>query len=412
VRPFPSPCPVPLQALAALCEAQTLALDKFGSSAPKLPDQVGPWTPLGGGAAAGSGPRRRAAGAACHHAVAAPRPAGLLLHLAASLGATTHPNPPPPPPHPPPHPQVYAYTQGMYTLAADAAKTRRSASAAAFRAALATAAARAGGARCAPGGRGSFWRVAAVLPARSLALPLSKLAQPARPIAYPTPPLHPPRYKPEIAAAVAALPRKTPDGLPVEMGLDLDKDLKVGPQGSWAAAAWRPPRSGRSSDSRGRARCSSPCPAKELRPPARTDRPARLPSVSSPKIPAGRHPARRRRRRLPRRARGRQAPARGAARAGSRACSRTCHPRKFRRQPLETQASAHPARAAPAPPSPSRQARGYKVATVAQAAFEAAKDDKGRAGVVLAAIKAAAGGAGKVAALERQLAAPFDPYAE
>jgi hypothetical protein len=31
---------------------------------------------------------------------------------------------------------------------------------------------------------------------------------------------------------------------------------------------------------------------------------------------------------------------------------------------------------------------------------------------VLAAIKAAAPGASKVAALERQLAAPFDPYAE
>lgn len=35
------------------------------------------------------------------------------------------------------------------------------------------------------------------------------------------------RYKPEAAATIAALPRKTSDGLPVEMGLDLDKDLKV-----------------------------------------------------------------------------------------------------------------------------------------------------------------------------------------
>jgi hypothetical protein len=47
-------------------------------------------------------------------------------------------------------PQVYAYAQGMYTLAADAAKARRPAAAAAFRSALATAAARAAGARCAP----------------------------------------------------------------------------------------------------------------------------------------------------------------------------------------------------------------------------------------------------------------------
>lgn len=30
-----------------------------------------------------------------------------------------------------------------------------------------------------------------------------------------------------MAAAIAALPRKTSDGLPVEMGLDIDKDLKV-----------------------------------------------------------------------------------------------------------------------------------------------------------------------------------------
>lgn len=34
-------------------------------------------------------------------------------------------------------------------------------------------------------------------------------------------------YKPEVAAAVAALPRKTADGFPVEMGLDIDKDFKV-----------------------------------------------------------------------------------------------------------------------------------------------------------------------------------------
>lgn len=43
--------------------------------------------------------------------------------------------------------QVYAYAQGMYTLVSDAAKTRRSASAAAFRTAVAAAAATAAGAR-------------------------------------------------------------------------------------------------------------------------------------------------------------------------------------------------------------------------------------------------------------------------
>ena len=39
-----------------------------------------------------------------------------------------------------------------------------------------------------------------------------------------------------MAAAIAALPRKTSDGLPVEMGLDLDKDLKVG--GSSSIIQW------------------------------------------------------------------------------------------------------------------------------------------------------------------------------
>ncbi|KIY94756.1 hypothetical protein MNEG_13206 [Monoraphidium neglectum] len=111
-----APDSVSVQAAAALCEAQTLILDRLGAQGPKVSDQV------------------------------------------------------------------YAYTQGLYTLVADAAKARRPAAAAAFRAAVATAAARAGGAR----------------------------------------------YKPEIAAAVAALPRKTPDGLPVEFGLDLGSDLKVG----------------------------------------------------------------------------------------------------------------------------------------------------------------------------------------
>ncbi|GBF92217.1 hypothetical protein Rsub_05299 [Raphidocelis subcapitata] len=192
---------VSVQALAALCEAQTLAIDRLGTQAPKLPDQV------------------------------------------------------------------YAYAQGMYGLAADAAKARRPAAAAAFRSALATAAARAAGAR----------------------------------------------YKPEIAAAVAALPRKTSDGLPVEMGLDLDKDLKV---------AILPLDAG---------------------------------SVSTTSPP---HHL-------------------GAAEAAKRLL----------------------------------EARGYKVAPVLQSAFDAAKDDAGRAAVVLAAIKAAAPGS-KVTALERQLSAPFDPYAE
>ncbi|KIZ05394.1 hypothetical protein MNEG_2558 [Monoraphidium neglectum] len=57
-------------------------------------------------------------------------------------------------------------------------------------------------------------------------------------------------------------------------------------------------------------------------------------------------------------------------------------------------------------------ARGYKVATVLQPAFATLKDDKARATAVLAAIKAAAPGNSKVSQLEKQLAAPFDPYAE
>ncbi|KAI8472216.1 MAG: mitochondrial F1F0 ATP synthase associated protein [Monoraphidium minutum] len=197
-----APDAVPVRAAAALCEAQTLILDRLGAQGPKLPDQV------------------------------------------------------------------YAYAQGMYTLVADSAKTRRPAAAAAFHAAVATAAARAGGAR----------------------------------------------YKPEVAAAVAALPRKTSDGLPVEMGLDLDKDLKV------AILAL------------GAADVSSTSPATLL----------------------------------------------GPAEAAKRLL----------------------------------EARGYKVASVLQPAFEAAKDDKARAAVVMAAIKAAAPGNSKVSQLEKQLAAPFDPYAE
>lgn len=197
-----APDSVSVQALATLCEAQTLILDRLGAQAPKLPDQV------------------------------------------------------------------YAYTQGMYTLVADAAKTRRTASAAAFREAVGSAAVRAAGAR----------------------------------------------YKPEAAAAIAALPRKTADGLPVEMGLDIDKDLKV------AVLALD---------------------SSEI-------------SSSLPPAPLG--------------------PAEAAKRL--------------------------------------LEARGYKVATVLQPVFEAAADDKARAGVVMAAIKAAAGGNSKVTQLERQLAAPFDPYAE
>lgn len=197
-----APDGVSVQDLAVLCEAQTLAIDKWGGQAPKLPEQV------------------------------------------------------------------YAYAQGMYTLVADAAKTRRPAGEAAFRTALATAAARAAGAR----------------------------------------------YKPEVAAAIAALPRKTQDGLPVEMGIDIDKDLKV---------------------------AILPLDASSV-------------SSSSPPVHLG--------------------PAEAAKRL--------------------------------------LEARGYKVATVLQSAFEATRDDKAKAGVVLAAIKAAAPGNSKVSQLEKQLAAPFDPYAE
>jgi hypothetical protein len=171
--------PTSPQAAATLCEAQTLAIDRLGGQAPKLPEQVR----VGGmemgpsiGAIDPAGQRLSASRSSlspdCRHSTSTTRPTINTDHT------PLHPQTP----TPPKITKGYAYAQGMYTLVADAAKTRRPAGAAAFRAALSTAAARAAGAR----------------------------------------------YKPEVAAAVAALPRKTSDGLPVEMGVDLDKDLKVG----------------------------------------------------------------------------------------------------------------------------------------------------------------------------------------
>jgi hypothetical protein len=69
---------------------------------------------------------------------------------------------------------VQHYIKAMHGVVSDAAKTKAGAAGAAFKAAVADATARAMGAR----------------------------------------------YKPEIAAAVTALPKTTKDGLPVEMGLD------------------------------------------------------------------------------------------------------------------------------------------------------------------------------------------------
>ncbi len=36
------------------------------------------------------------------------------------------------------------------------------------------------------------------------------------------------RYKPEVAKAVESLPKRTPDGLDVDIAAELDKDVKVG----------------------------------------------------------------------------------------------------------------------------------------------------------------------------------------
>ena len=70
---------VPVQALAALCEAQTLALDRLGSNAPKLPEQVYAYAQgMYALASDARAARRPAAEAAFHAAVgaAAARAAG------------------------------------------------------------------------------------------------------------------------------------------------------------------------------------------------------------------------------------------------------------------------------------------------------------------------------------------------
>lgn len=57
--------------------------------------------------------------------------------------------------------------------------------------------------------------------------------------------------------------------------------------------------------------------------------------------------------------------------------------------------------------------RGFKVAAVDRAVFEAQPDDKAKAKYILSALKAAApGAASKLNALEKKLDTPFDPYAE
>jgi hypothetical protein len=90
-------------------------------------------------------------------------------------------------------PQVANYALAMHSLSAEAAKERAGAAGREFRAAVATATARAMGAR----------------------------------------------YKPEIAAAVKALPKKTPDGLAVDFALDTLK-VRLGGGGSgMPLSTWR-----------------------------------------------------------------------------------------------------------------------------------------------------------------------------